>query len=166
MDLERADQAPRVTPRAIGSHGIDPPEVRVKGLSALVVEALLERRSERRVGRRTAEIPTVEHGAEVESRPSLQHRQMPSPGDYQNRPKRDPLVVGGGEWLVGVDDVDAMSRNTTQFSAGWFVGANVAVAEDLARVHVYQLGVEPVGNADRELGLSARPPPGERHPAP
>src|SRR5207237_8999245 len=78
---ERADRAPRVAARAIGGRGIDPPELGVERIRTLLVEALLERRSEGRVGRRAAEIPTVEHGAEVETRPALKHRQLSSSGD-------------------------------------------------------------------------------------
>src|SRR5207249_10221206 len=127
----RAAQAPRVALRAIGSRGIDPPELGVERIRTLLVEAPLERRSGGWVGRRAAEIPTVEHSPEIESRPSLQDRQLPPLGDLGNRPKRDPLVVRGGKRLVGVDDVDAVQGNATQLRCGWFVGANVAVAKDL-----------------------------------
>src|SRR5207248_2593340 len=122
VNLERADQAPRVAPRAIGSRGIDPPELGVERIRTLLVETLLERRSQGWVGRRAAEIPTVEHGPEIEARPSLQHGQMPPRSDLRNRPMRDPLVVGGGKRLVGVDDVDAVQGNTAQLRWGWFVG--------------------------------------------
>lgn len=165
MNLERADQAPWVAPRAIGGRGIDPPELGVERVRALLVEAPLERRSEGWVGRRAAEIPTVEHGAEIEARPSLEHRHVPSSGDLGNRPKRDPLVVGGGEWRVGVDDVDAMQENTTQLRSAGFVGADVTVAKDLARIHGNQLALEPLGDADGQLGLAAGRRPDDRQHA-
>src|SRR5437763_814580 len=49
-----------------------------------------------------------------------------------------------------------MQGNATQLRSGGFVGANVAVAKDLARIHRDQLAVEPLGDADGQLGLAAR----------
>src|SRR5436305_14261729 len=96
---------------------------------------------------------------------SLYDRQMPSRGDRRNRFERNVLVVGGGKRLVRVDNVDAVQGNTTQLRWSWFVGANVAVAKDLARIHRDQLAVQPLGDADRQLGLAAGRRPDDRHHA-
>src|SRR5213076_1443046 len=49
--------------------------------------------------------------------------------------------------------------------SGWFVGANVAVAKDLARIHRDQLAIQPPGDADGQLGLAARRRPDDCHHA-
>src|SRR2546430_10575940 len=58
-----------------------------------------------------------------------------------------------------------MQGNATQLRSGGFVGANVSVAKDLARIHRHQLAVQPLGDADGQLGLAAGRRPDDRHHA-
>jgi hypothetical protein len=72
------------------------------------------------------------------------------------------LVVGDGKRLIRVDHVDAMQAQLAKLGAGWFVGADVAVAVNLARVHRNQLAAQPFGNADGQLVLAAGRRPDDR----
>src|SRR5256885_12352082 len=58
-----------------------------------------------------------------------------------------------------------MQGNPTQLRWGWFVGANVAVAKDLPRIHRDQLAVQPLGDADGQLRLAAGRRPHDRYHA-
>ena len=67
------------------------------------------------------------------------------------------LVVGGGEGLVGVDEVQTVVWHPRAFGRTGLVGTDIQAAIDLPGVGGDDLQpVDPVGELERQRGLAGR----------
>ena len=100
-----------------------------------------------------------EHAGEravVEWRAADQQRYAAAGHDAVHGVLRILRKVGGGIYLIGIDDVDEMMYHLAPYLAGDLVSADVKIAVDLARVDRDYLSVELRGERQAELRLADR----------